>query len=40
MYEYSSVLLVEVFDGLGFRVKFNGSRHGGCKFLVREIDSC
>ena len=40
MDEYSAVLLVEVFYGLGFGIKFDGSGDRRREFLVGEIDAC
>jgi len=40
MYEYSSVLLVEILDCLRFWIEFHGAGNGRGEFLVWEIDTC
>jgi hypothetical protein len=40
MYKNAAVLLVEVLDGLCFRVKFYGSGNRRCELFVWEIDAC
>ena len=40
MDEDATVLLIEVFDGLGFRVELHRAGDGGREFLFREVDAC